>query len=695
MFASGLAAVAVVLSAVVELGAPLPLPLVAQIAEPPAGSKLRPGDRQVVRIRVSGGAGGSMRWNLSLRRISSDDDVPLATGSGPIEEAAVAELAADDLDAGEAYLLTLEASDGDRSSAATAQVSVIDPAYSLVPMDEGNRWQQLSGSIYGTTASGDVLLVAGPSADPAQLFLINRATGKRQLLHVPVWSTESVRITPDGSRLFFFGWIPPSGSALGFLDVASRTLSVVDDDDVDLLSLDASGRRVAYWAPAPGNTHQYFLYDEAAGMRRQLTEERDIIRRRVAADDCPQILATRPFIGADGSRVVIITKATLGLAPPDEAIGCRVFAYDVEKAEWRQVAALPRSIVVDVPTLSGDGRWLSFRAQGRPPATQPAALLLDVDTGELQDPVLDVGGYVTFDSVITGDGKGIVISTQADLDPRVGNADHNLELFHYDFTSREIRQITETTGGVGSTPGFCESYRPAVSADGGVVVFAFHLLSIEPCRLDGPMRHERDDLVYRFVRAVRRRSGNRGPVLDPIADPHVIAGETLTLSITASDPDGDPLTFFAQVRGGTDVPPGSVMTDHHDGTASFTWPTRPEHAGTTVVRVAAFDEGGGEVFQDVTLTIVAAERSPSVTPSRSPEPTATVTATPVAASCPVDCNGDGQVMINELLTATAIALGTAPLSTCPAAACGSSERVDIACLTQGVAAALSGCAFTR
>jgi hypothetical protein len=227
-----------------------------------------------------------------------------------------------------------------------------------------------------------------------------------------------------------------------------------------------------------------------------------------------------------------------------------------------------------------------------------------------------------------------------------------------------------------------------------VIVLRFHVLSVELCRLDGPMRNERDGLIFRFVRAVRRRSGNRGPQLDPIADQRVLIGETLTLSLAASDPDGDPISFFAQVKGGDDVPPGSVMTDHHDGTATFTWPTRPEHAGTTVLRVAAFDEGGGEVVQDVTLTVVASDRPPtaSATPSDTSEPLPTVTPTsPAAAACPGDCNGDGRVMIHELLTATTIALGTAPRSACPSAACGTPPAVTIGCLTAAVRAALSGC----
>ena len=177
---------------------------------------------------------------------------------------------------------------------------------------------------------------------------------------------------------------------------------------------------------------------------------------------------------------------------------------------------------------------------------------------------------------------------------------------------------------------------------------------------------------------MRRRQGNQGPQFDTIPDQQVLVGDTLTIALVAQDPDGDPISFFAQVKGGEDVPPGSLMTDHHDGTATFSWPTRPENAGTTVLRVAAYDEGGGEVVQDVAITVAASDRPPS-----SP--------TPLPAACPADCNGDGTVTIDELLTATNISLGASALSACPAAACGPDAVVTIACLVRAVGAALSGC----
>lgn len=185
---------------------------------------------------------------------------------------------------------------------------------------------------------------------------------------------------------------------MGFVDLATREFSIVDQTTTNYFSPDSAGRRIAYQSVAPTNTLQYFLYEEANERRRQLTEDPEAIRsfRETGNRDCPQLLGTRPLVSADGSIVVLITSGTLGLSTPDEAIGCRFFLYEVDEDEWKEVAALPRELVIDVPTLNADVRWLSFSVRSRPPELPPVASMLDLETGELQDPLVDVGPYVTF-----------------------------------------------------------------------------------------------------------------------------------------------------------------------------------------------------------------------------------------------------------------------------------------------------------
>ncbi len=665
-------------------------PLRAQITNLPQGFKLRPGETVTVDIRVDGGAEGSSRWSLSLQRSGEPSSMVLASGTGIVGNSAVAEVSADALVAGATYTLKLDASDEQASASAQIQFLTTDPSYTLIPLDEGNRSQSVE-AIYDIDAGGDRVLYSAGETSPHPVWLLDRPRGTRELLKLAIYDTEGTRLTPGGSQVCFYGLFSHSG--LGCVDLSSNSPTLVDSNGSNFYSTDANGSRVVYWGV--GTTAlQYFLYDTATGMARQLTDDPNAINTQPRDTDCPQQLGTRPFISADGSKVVIITQATLGLVPSDDSIGCRVFVYDVLADEWRQAAALPSSIILDVPALSADGRWLSFVASPRPP-TNTSALLLDLQTGTLQDPVIDDEPWPTFDSVVTGNGNGIVISTEADLDPRVGNADHNMDLFYYDFATQDVRQITETVGGIDPISGPCPSYRPAVSDDGGVVVLGgFNILSLEGCHLDGLQRNEREGFIYRFVRAVRRRPGNHAPNFNPVPDQQVLAGDTLTLSMSAQDPDGDPISFFAQVKNGEDVPPGSVMIDHHDGTATFTWPTRPENAGTTLLRVAAYDEGGGELVQDVTITVAASDRPPTASPTVSPTagiPTATPSAVATPLRCPGDCNGDGRITIDEIVTAVNIALGATELSACPAAACDGPAGVAIACLVRAVAEALAGC----
>src|SRR5579862_4933779 len=59
--------------------------------------------------------------------------------------------------------------------------------------------------------------------------------------------------------------------------------------------------------------------------------------------------------------------------------------------------------------------------------------------------------------------------------------------------------------------------------------------------------------------------------------------------------------------------------------------------------------------------------------------------------CPGDCNGDGMVAVNELVTIVDIALGTIPLSQCRAADVDSNGNVVINEMVEAVDAALNGC----
>jgi hypothetical protein len=80
---------------------------------------------------------------------------------------------------------------------------------------------------------------------------------------------------------------------------------------------------------------------------------------------------------------------------------------------------------------------------------------------------------------------------------------------------------------------------------------------------------------------------NDPPVLDPIGDKIVIAGETLTFYVTASDPNGDSLSLYAN-----DLPEDASFIDFGDGTGLFTWTPEFDDDGIYLIIFTVFDDGG-------------------------------------------------------------------------------------------------------
>lgn len=99
---------------------------------------------------------------------------------------------------------------------------------------------------------------------------------------------------------------------------------------------------------------------------------------------------------------------------------------------------------------------------------------------------------------------------------------------------------------------------------------------------------------------------------------------------------------------------------------------------------------------DSCARIGTATRTPTRPPTCACTPTTTATVptrthTPPRLPCIGDCNGDGAVRINELITGVSIALNGAPASACPALDCEGSLFVRVNCLISAVGNALHGC----
>ena len=105
---------------------------------------------------------------------------------------------------------------------------------------------------------------------------------------------------------------------------------------------------------------------------------------------------------------------------------------------------------------------------------------------------------------------------------------------------------------------------------------------------------------------------NRPPALSSIGDQTVAEGETLELTLTASDPDGDNLSYPEPV----DLPLGALFIDNGDGTATFSWIPEFDQADNYEVEFSVVDDGSPaeEDFEVVMISVGEVNRPPVLDP---------------------------------------------------------------------------------
>ena len=92
--------------------------------------------------------------------------------------------------------------------------------------------------------------------------------------------------------------------------------------------------------------------------------------------------------------------------------------------------------------------------------------------------------------------------------------------------------------------------------------------------------------------------GNRPPVLDAVSPQTVTVGSDLRLLLSATDPDGDPVTFSA-----TSLPEGATL-DAESG--ALAWKPTASQVGTKTITIQADDGRCGTDSRDIIVTVLAA-----------------------------------------------------------------------------------------
>jgi len=115
------------------------------------------------------------------------------------------------------------------------------------------------------------------------------------------------------------------------------------------------------------------------------------------------------------------------------------------------------------------------------------------------------------------------------------------------------------------------------------------------------------DLVYGVVEVSSPGEVNRPPVLDPIGNKSVAEGQLLIFTVTASDPDGDGLTFSAN-----NLPTGA---DFDNATQTFSWTPSFDQAGEySNIRFSVTDNGGRTASEAIIITVGDVNRPPVLNP---------------------------------------------------------------------------------
>ncbi|MFQ5606474.1 MAG: Ig-like domain-containing protein [Candidatus Zixiibacteriota bacterium] len=102
---------------------------------------------------------------------------------------------------------------------------------------------------------------------------------------------------------------------------------------------------------------------------------------------------------------------------------------------------------------------------------------------------------------------------------------------------------------------------------------------------------------------------NRAPILNPIGDQSVDEGQSLAVSISAFDPDSDPLAFSITPP----LPNNGTFTDNGNGSATISFAPDFTQSGATTHTVVVSD-GNLPDNEIITITVNNVNRPPAITP---------------------------------------------------------------------------------
>lgn len=565
---------------------------VAQISAPENLQKVWERDLPFeVRGTVLGSGRDLRMWQLRLAEEESPSNrLIVASGVGEVVEGALGTLSVDQqsiLVPGKRYLLELVVDDIDGNNAADSKVFLVpNPSYATIPVpdpfDEGGGNPTLS-------SDGRRLAISRVDRYPphdSSGWLWDETD--RSLRRFP--RSSPFRLSPDGGFLlvghsarpyelyeidsgssvdvFLHGLLPRTPPLL-FLSEGAMTAGFVSKEDLD---------------PQIGNidgSAEVFLFELPDGPVRQITDG-------PASND---LLEIDDLVMTPDAEHLVFTS-TVDLDPTASTRGrSQIFLYDESAKSIRQLTnRTDAARTATRPSLSADGTRVAYQQVG--PSGFEGVFLVDATDGK-NELLLPAAIGSPNSPILSGDSQFLAFNAFGDLDSAVTNEDLNFEVFLLSLATRQIVQVTDTTG--------LDMAASALDSTGRLLM------------IQGSGTLNEVGLSPPLLRALPRRRPNLRPSLSIPATLTAQEGNTLRTLVAASDAEGQPITFYAErVPAFLSGAPSSrlrdlansELIDHGDGTAELLFTPRYTEAGRYPLRVAAFDEAGGVDVVSVELVIL-------------------------------------------------------------------------------------------
>jgi Tol biopolymer transport system component len=423
-------------------------------------------------------------------------------------------------------------------------------------------------------------LAPGDTNDRNDIFVHDMVTG----------STTRVSVASDGTQ----------ANGAGFPDYFYPS------------SVSADGRYVTFGSAAsnlvPGdtnNTPDMFVHDMVTGATTRVS----------VASDGTQANGPSEFyasISADGRYVAFVSDAS-NLVPGDTNGTTDIFVHDMVTGSTTRVSVASDGSQGEVyqsidPFISADGRYVAFDTTASnlvPDDTNGTedVFVHDMLTGSTTRADVASDGTQANDftgaPVISPDGRYVAFHSDAsNLVP--GDTNGTTDVFVRDMVTGSTTLASVASDG---TQGNNFSEMPSVSADSQYVMFFSRASNLVPGDTAGTYD------VFLTRNPFCTVNGHHAPVLTPIGNKSVNEGQTLTLAISASDPDCDNLTYSA-----ANLPAGASFNPL---TRTFSWTPSYAQAGNYPnVEFTVMDDGSPMqlAFEDITITVGGVNRAPIFAP---------------------------------------------------------------------------------